>query len=158
YDNTLIGWATNQDITTGLTIGVQDLKFCNGEAARNVLLGKGWTFDGDGMDPTCVPAGNPFITEWVATDGEITIPTFPGETYDYNIVWTNLDQPGIGEGSFQGATGNYTISGLENDDTYQVEITGDFPRIYFPGSGFDNSTKLKEVTQWGDIQWTSMES
>jgi surface protein len=36
---------------------------------------------------------------------------------------------------------------------YQVQITGDFPRITIPSA---SSKRLKSIDQWGDIQWTSM--
>ncbi len=96
-----------------------------------------------------------FITEWVTNDGQVIIPT-EGTGYNYDITWTNMTNPTNGDGSAIGATGNYTIGGLTSGDTYEIAITGDFPRIYFNNSGDKN--KIRKVTQWGDIEWTSMES
>lgn len=96
-----------------------------------------------------------FITEWVTNDGQVIIPT-EGTGYNYDITWTNMTNPTIGDGSAIGATGNYMINGLTSGDTYEIAITGDFPRIYFNNSG--DKDKIRKVTQWGDIEWTSMES
>lgn len=96
-----------------------------------------------------------FITSWVTTDGQITIPTFTGETYNYSVSWFNQTNPGVGEGTIAGQTGDYTITGLENGSTYQVEISGIFPRIHFFNGGSDR-LKILSVDQWGTISWTSM--
>ena len=99
----------------------------------------------------------PFITTWKTTDGYIFIPTAAtqGTTYDYNVVWTNLTNAGVGNGTMSGNTGNYIISGLTNGDTYRVEITGLFPHFYMDGDA-TNASKLFTIEQWGDNVWTSM--
>jgi len=97
---------------------------------------------------------NEFITTWQTTDTEITIPT-TGSGYNYDISWTNLDNAGVGDGSASGITGDYTITGLTNDETYEIVISGTFPRIYFNG-GVEKD-KILTVKQWGIIQWSSME-
>ena len=98
-------------------------------------------------------AQNEFITTWQTTDEQITIPT-EGGGYNYDITWTNLDNTGVGDGSILGQTGEYTISGLTNGDNYQVEISGDFPRIYFNNTG--DKDKIKTIEQWGNIAWNEM--
>jgi surface protein len=98
-------------------------------------------------------ASNPFITTWITTDGQITIPT-TGTGYNYNTTWTNLTNAGVGDGSATGSTGNLTISGLQNGSTYRVEISGDFPRIYFNNAG--DKAKILTIEQWGDIAWSDM--
>jgi len=95
-----------------------------------------------------------FITTWITTDGTITIPTIGGG-YNYNISWTNLTNAGVGDGSITGQTGNYTITGLANGDTYQVAISGTFPRFYMNNNATER-TKIRTIEQWGDIAWTSM--
>src|SRR5690606_42030898 len=57
-----------------------------GEAARNTLIGKGWTISGDGR--SC----RPFITTWQATNNTITIPT-EGSGYNYEIFWEEIGNP-----------------------------------------------------------------
>jgi surface protein len=98
----------------------------------------------------------PFITTWVTTSGNITIPT-TGGGYNYSVTWTNLTNPGVGEGSVSGQTGNYIITGLQNGSTYQVEISGNFPRFYM-NDNVTERTKIRTIEQWGDIAWTSMEA
>ncbi len=100
-------------------------------------------------------AQNEFITTWQTDDGQITIPTV-GTGYDYDITWTNLDNPGVGEGSANGQTGDYTISDLANSDIYQVKISGNFPRIYFNNEG--DKDKIQTIEQWGNIAWNQMSS
>ncbi|MFI1773216.1 BspA family leucine-rich repeat surface protein, partial [Thalassobellus citreus] len=88
-----------------------------------------------------------FITTWETTTANesITIPT-TGVGYNYNVDW--------GDGNTTtGATGDashiYTSVG-----TYQVTITGTFPRIYFNGS--TSASKIKSIDQWGCNPWESM--
>ncbi|NQZ77921.1 MAG: BspA family leucine-rich repeat surface protein, partial [Ekhidna sp.] len=101
------------------------------------------------------PASAPFITTWVTADGSITIPTGSG-TYDYEIVWTNLDNVGIGDGSDVSQTSDYTISGLAIGDTYRVEISGLFPHMRMIDAPAGGAAELQSIEQWGDIVWGSM--
>ncbi len=150
YDKTLIGWAT-QNVQPGVRLGADGLTYCNGTDARITLeTDNFWEITGDTED--CLP----FVTTWSTSDGEFFIPTNSAETYNYDIIWTNLTNAGVGDGATTGETGNYTISGLENGSVYQVEISGGFPWIYFNYDG--NGQKILTVEQWGDIPWTSMEN
>ena len=101
-----------------------------------------------------LPLGS-FVTTWSTTDGQILIP-IGAATYNYNVMWTNLTNPGVGEGSVTGQTGSYAITGLTNGDIYQLEITGTFPRIWTRYNSGTESTKILTVEQWGDISWTNM--
>ncbi|WP_258099993.1 BspA family leucine-rich repeat surface protein [Marinoscillum pacificum] len=102
-----------------------------------------------------VQVPDPFITTWITSDGSITIPINPGDyTYNYNIIWTNLTNTGVGDGALENVSSSQVISGLENGSTYQVEIVGDFPAIYFNSSAIDGP-KLRTVEQWGDISWNT---
>lgn len=92
-----------------------------------------------------------FITEWVTTTSTIQIPT-TGSGYSYSIVWTNLTNSGVGDGSASGLTSAYTITGLANGDTYQLSITGAFPRMWFTGYSSERP-KIRKVTQWGTNPW-----
>lgn len=102
--------------------------------------------------------GPAFVTTWktdntgASEDNQITIPTFDGEVYNYNVNW--------GDGKTDdGISGNITHT-YDEIGTYEVSITGDFPRIYFKNpynleSGDDD--KLISIDQWGTNAWTSME-
>jgi surface protein len=93
-----------------------------------------------------------------ATDA-FTIPTFPGETYNYNVDCNN-----DGTDEAAGLTGDYTCdySTLGGAGTYTIRIkdnVGDgtgFPRIYFDNDG--DRLRILTVEQWGTGIWTSMES
>ncbi len=64
-----------------------------------------------------------------------------------------MDNPTVGDGSASNQTGNYTITGLENNSRYEVAISGDFPHFYMNN---DERLKLQTIEEWGNIQWTSM--
>ncbi|MEO0368567.1 MAG: BspA family leucine-rich repeat surface protein [Pseudomonadota bacterium] len=109
-----------------------------------------WAMDNLNFESIEPLTDRPFITTWQTTsDNEsITIPTF-GSNYNYNVNW--------GDGTSSTAlTGNtshtYTLQG-----TYDVEITGVFPRIYFLGIPDEERDKIIDVKQWGNNPWTSME-
>ncbi len=93
---------------------------------------------------------NSFVTTWQidTPDTSITIPTF-GSGYNYNVKW--------GDGSFSdGRMGDATHT-YTNAGTYNVAITGDFPRIYFNNTAIDKD-KIVEVKHWGNLAWQSMEN
>jgi surface protein len=112
--------------------------------------------------PGVVPLASPddFVIT-VKTDNEgdssstqFTIPTYPGETYNYNV---DCDNDIVNEASAQ--TGDYTCN-YASPGTYTVRIqdnsgagTG-FPRISFFHGG--DKMKLLTIEQWGTGKWTSM--
>lgn len=103
-----------------------------------------YEFQGDFVEPFV-----PFITTWEVETGDldITIPT-TGSGYDYDVDW--------GDGnSDTGQTGNATHT-YASAGTYTVEISGDFPRIYFNDTG--DKEKIMTIEQWGDIEWAYMAS
>jgi surface protein len=147
YDNTLIGWSV-QNVQTNVDLGSQNLTYCEGENARNQLINqKIWNISGDSK--AC-----PFVTTWktdnpgVSNSTSITIPTFQGETYSYDIDWENdgvFDDFGVGGDIAH----DYGVSGI-----YEVAVRGQFPRIYFDNQG--DKEKILSVDEWGNIEWSSM--
>ena len=103
--------------------------------------------------------GTGFITTWKTNNSgssgnnQITIPT-EGTGYNYNIYWEEVGNSD-NSGSATGITGDHTIT-FSSEGTYQVEITGDFPRIFFNREG--DKDKILTIDQWGNIAWSSMES
>ena len=101
-----------------------------------------------------VSAQTEFITTWKtdnpgsSADNQITVPIFTGETYNYTVDWGDGNSDTNVTGSI---THTYNVPGI-----YQVSIEGTFPRIYFNESG--DKDKILNIKQWGNIQWTSMES
>lgn len=149
YDATLVGWEA-QNPPTGLTLGATGLHYCSAAAEHTELQNPAthnWSITDAGQE--CA-----FITTWSNTGGTITIP-ITGTGYNYDISWTNLTTAMLGDGSATGVGDTpLVISGLHNTDTYRIEITGDFPRIYF-NAGTER-LKIRTVEQWGDIVWSSM--
>ena len=99
-----------------------------------------------------------FVTTWqsdnsgTSTDTQITIPTM-GSGYNYSIFWEEIGNA-THNGTESNLTGTHTIE-FGTAGTYRVEITGDFPRIYFNFAG--DRSKILTVEAWGAIAWTSME-
>ena len=100
----------------------------------------------------------PFITTWKTdnpgstTTTQIEIPT-NGTGYDYSIYWEELNNA-ANNGSVGGLTGNHIID-FPSAGTYRVEISGDFPQIYFNNVG--DKAKILTIEQWGGIAWSSMD-
>jgi len=94
-----------------------------------------------------------FTSIWDTTESgisgtnEITIPTNPLFIYNYTVDWGDgTSDTGI-IGDF---THTYTVPGQ-----YTVQISGDFPAIYFNNAG--DRRKILEILGWGSIAWQSME-
>jgi len=75
-------------------------------------------------------------------DDQFTIPRFGG---GFNYAVETSDGQ-----SFSGQTSNLTIT-FPSAGTYDIAITGDFPRIFFNGVG--DRLKLVDIKQWGNIAW-----
>ncbi|TAG44324.1 MAG: BspA family leucine-rich repeat surface protein [Cytophagia bacterium] len=109
--------------------------------------------------PQSAVVSNPFRTTWITTDTQILIPTRAASgAYNYGVSWRNLTNPGVQEGnSIIGQTADYTITGLQNNSVYQIDIIGTFPHFYMDNNA-TNRTKLRTIEQWGDIAWASMQN
>lgn len=96
-----------------------------------------------------------FVTTWktdnpgVSGSTQITIPTAPNTTYNYDVDWDN-------DGVFDslGVTGSITHD-YGAADTVTIRVRGTFPRICFNFEG--DREKILSVDQWGAISWTSLE-
>jgi len=153
YDATLIGWARLPSLQNNVQFDAGDSVYCTAESARAKLINDyNWTIL-DAGEVSC-----PFITTWKtdnpgdSEDNQITIPTFPGFTYDYTVDW--------GDGSANnGVTGDITHT-YSVPGTYQISISGIFPQIYFysyQGAASPGDVdKILEVKQWGSVVWGSM--
>ncbi len=152
YDAILNGWSSLPSLNSNIEFHANLSKYCSASAARQSLIDDfGWEITDGGNTGSCF-----FVTTWktdnpgISADNQITIPTFPGETYDYTVDW--------GDGTSDvNVTGNITHTYV-TAGTYQVSISGDFPRIFFDdydGTEQD-SDKLLSVDQWGSGKWTSM--
>jgi surface protein len=155
YDATLISWA-GQNVKPNVHLGASGLKYCLGQTARNYLTStKGWQITWDSYQ--CSPPSSPFITTWVTNDGKITIPTFLGISYNYSVTYKQIAPTTGSIITITGQTGNCTISGLTNGNTYEVKISGQFPRFYMNNNNTERG-KLRTIEQWGNNTWASMES
>ena len=157
YDATLNGWAKLPGLQSNLTFDAGNSRYCFSDISRYKLLNDYlWIINDSGKNTNCQPEN--FITNWktdnpgLSEDNQITIPTFSGEIYDYTVDWGD----GTIESNFIGdATHTYANSG-----TYQVSISGVFPRIYFNNylDAITDAQKILTVNQWGEIEWKSMEN
>ena len=95
-----------------------------------------------------VAGSSAFATTWTVGAGDqITIPV-GGSAATYSIGW--------GDGTAQtGVTGDQTHT-YEAGGNYTVLISDDFERLYL--NDHLAASKLASIDQWGDAQWTSMES
>ncbi|MEM1003499.1 MAG: BspA family leucine-rich repeat surface protein, partial [Bacteroidota bacterium] len=169
YDATLMGWAVDNsgvdgddidDIPINKSITINNSSYCQAESARNSLTtptpsGFGWTINDNGL--SCDQLY--FITTWKTNNPgssgntQITIPTFPGETYNYDVDWNYNGDTFNPENS--GVTGSITHD-YGTAGEYRVAIRGVFPRIYFNDGG--DKEKILTIEQWGDIAWSNMAS
>ena len=101
------------------------------------------------VDAVAAVAGSgAFVTTWTVGAGDsITIPV-GGSAATYDIDW--------GDGTVEtGVVGDRTHT-YDAGGNYTVLISDDFERIHL--NGHPAASKLASIDQWGDVQWTSMES
>jgi surface protein len=153
YDNTLIGWARLPSLQNNVQFDAGSSTYCVGESAKLELINTyNWTILDSGKS-NC-----PFITTWktdnpgLSEDNQITIPTFTNQIYDYTVDW--------GDGIIETNITGDAIHTYASVGTYQVSISGAFPRIYFNTGNIPigDENKIIEVNQWGDIEWKSMQN
>ncbi|MEM9547104.1 MAG: BspA family leucine-rich repeat surface protein [Bacteroidota bacterium] len=150
YDQTLIGWS-NQVVSFNVDLGAQDLTYCVGEKARDILvIFYNWNISGDSK--SCPDA---FVTTWKTDNSgtsnatSITIPA-SGPGHKYHIDWNN-------DGVYDEVNVNGAVThDFQNIGTYTISILGDFPRIAFIDGG--DKDKLLYINQWSDNAWTTMQS
>ena len=114
------------------------------------------------QNESIAPAGiideNAFVTTWKtdnpgdSDDNQITIPTL-GNEYNYDVYWEYVNDAGI-NGTEVNIEGNVTIE-FPAPGIYRVEISGDFPHIFFNNEG--DKGKILSVEQWGSIEWKTMD-
>jgi len=99
-----------------------------------------------------------FITTWNTENpgssgsNQITIPG-TGVGYNYEIYWEDTASSTINGTTTLITTASHTLT-FPAPGIYEVQIAGDFPRIYFNNGG--DKDKILTVEQWGNIAWTSM--
>ncbi|MFV0346228.1 MAG: BspA family leucine-rich repeat surface protein [Bacteroidales bacterium] len=182
YDALLIGWwkqIENGPLKGGVKFHGGSSQYCSGEDARNELINRGW---GDGVklysnttdikdggkNCTVVDLGD-FITKWdvksVGGKGTIKIPLSDTCDYDFTIDWGDGHTATFSDkGQNIDCSHEYDITGGATEKTFTVKIKANgvdgFPYIYFSstygvGNG-ENRKQLAEITQWGDIRWSTM--
>ncbi|MCS4139564.1 surface protein, partial [Salinibacter ruber] len=100
----------------------------------------------------------PFITIWdtensgETADDQIKI---PGTGTDYRVIWEEVGN--TSNTDTLTATDEVTVT-FPNPGVYRVKISGSFTRIHFGGDAGGDTDKIVEVSQWGYIQWSTMEN
>ena len=148
YDAMLTAWS-QESVHSNVPLDADSSYYCSAVAAHTTLT---TTYNWSITDKGKYCSTDAFITTWktdnAGTSGnnQITIPTFSGDTYNYNVDWGdgNTDAGVTGD-----ITHTYTTAG-----TYTVKISGTFPRIYFNDGG--DAQKLLTIEQWGTTKWDSM--
>ncbi len=99
----------------------------------------------------------PFITIWDTensggtNDDQIKI---PGTGTDYQIIWEEVGN--TSNTDTLTATDEVTVT-FPDPGIYRVKISGNFTRIHFGGKAGGDADKIIEISQWGDIEWSTME-
>lgn len=104
-------------------------------------------------DVTVQPVLSSFIMEVNTNNGgsppnQFILPT-TGSGYNFTVAWGD----GVTE-SYAGTPGAITHV-YSTPGVYDVQVNGDFPRIFFANSGDKN--KATKIKQWGSCQWSSFE-
>ena len=157
YDALLVGWGA-QPVQWGVPFHGGGSVYCKSEAIRaHLIADHGWSITDAGLD--CSAYDDFVLTVQTDNPGgsgptQFTIPTYPGESYNYNV---DCDDDGDDDitAAAADATCDYPMPGIYT--LHIIDNTGlgtGFPRVYFNDQG--DSLKLLSVDQWGAGKWTSM--
>ncbi len=160
YSATLIGWESNPNVNSNLSINCDGLEYgTNAIAARNGLIDRGWSINGDTqVSYACFRTGD-FITIWdMATPGSaassinFNLVSVPTQTVNYR--WELLDGTPGGSGTL--STGVATIPGLP---TSHIRLFLEPNNLLgFSTNGNLDAPRLVDIEQWGYSRWISMEN
>ena len=140
-----------------LTMGAENIAYCDVQTRTNLITNKGWTIVGDILGQcgaTFNPSTTPFVTTWtVQNDLSVTIYTFDAFDYDFTIDW--------GDGQIDQNVNADITHTYANPGTYTVSISGVFPyfktcEIATGTSICNNASKLSSVESWGNQEWRVM--
>jgi len=159
YDGILIGWGATAEKQIEVTLGAGGVNFCNGAYARRILrnIARWDITDGGRHCP------DHFITTWqTTTDNEvITFKLTDTLTYDFEYNWRDSNDEIVAHGwrrssDISPANPNpelfYTVfARIDDAGTYTLEVTGTFHHF-----ASDQIEMLRDVKQWGNIKWRSM--
>ena len=132
YDATLIGWAA-QNVQSGVTLGAHNVKYCDGESARNDLVTNHlWTIEDDIKDCPIVPEMD--ITDSSGNaidDGSTLAQASTTNSTDFGLLSVNS-----GTASF-----TYTIT---NSGTADLDFTGT-PLVNITGANASDFTVTSQI-------------
>lgn len=111
-----------------------------------------------------ITPGDPsnFITEWNTLAGTSLVMPGYGDPNDYFylVYWEEVGNPSNNGNALAAFQPNFTITGLQPNTTYRVEINGDFPRFSFdnlpPYNYPGNASQIEWVRQWGSQAFQTM--
>jgi|GEM_PF-3134464 len=96
------------------------------------------------------PCADCFVTVWNVEYGTIR---YPGTGTNYAIYWEEVGNPS-NNSSLIG--NNYTTITFPSNGVYKISVDNHLKR--FEGDATSQGEFLQEVKQWGNIQWTTMNS
>ncbi|NAY92636.1 BspA family leucine-rich repeat surface protein [Muricauda sp. JGD-17] len=148
YDKLLKGWSSLPSLQNNVIFHAGNSQYCGSVDERQSIIDTyGWTITDDGPNSECF-----FMTTWKtdnpggSEDNQISIPTFPGEAYNYTVDW--------GDGTIDTNVSGSIVHSFDQSGIYEVRIRGQFPAIYFANQG--DAQKLLSIDQWGHIKWENM--
>ena len=98
-----------------------------------------------------------FITEWTFEEAATEIHFRAYTDGDVNYTWSASPSGNNGSGTFNNPFGNVVLTELsiEEGDVVSLEMEPEnLLRFYIANT--ENRLNLTDVTQWGDVSWTSM--
>ncbi|WP_289035970.1 BspA family leucine-rich repeat surface protein, partial [uncultured Flavobacterium sp.] len=164
YSATLRGWAANSNTPSGRNLGALYRQYgTSALAARTSLTtSKGWTITGD--SPSGTICGRPFVTVWDMgiPDGNQSTPTslrFGITTYQNAPVSYTWTSSGGSSGSGTLTTNTSAqITGLPAGEIITLSIASEIKAINIMANSNNNIRRLIDITQWGDVAWSTMEN
>lgn len=153
YEKLLLNWGARSLTASGISVNFGSVNYAaNGSAAearQSIIDTYGWVITDGGE----VDAPFQFTIETTTTNESFTIPCQNIGTFDATIDW--------GDGSATQTITSYNDANLTHTfataGTYQIEISGKFPNVYFYGDA-TSRLKILSVDNLGTMGWQGFEN
>ncbi len=93
YEETLEGWASNSTSNSNITLGANNLIYCDDSGRNSLINNLSWSIIGDAQDPSCIcgQASEAGIVQWISQACNYQLTVMSEEPGGAVVLWEVVD-------------------------------------------------------------------